>query len=50
MIFGELADGALLASQHVTPRVALSAGYRFRYSDVQQALNEVFSAASAGSA
>jgi uncharacterized protein (TIGR01777 family) len=50
MIFGELADGALLASQHVTPRVALSAGYRFRYSDVQQALNEVFSAASAASA
>ena len=47
MIFGELADGALLASQHVAPRVAQSAEYRFRYSDVQQALNEVFSAASA---
>ena len=41
MIFGELADGALLASQHVTPKVAGAAGYEFKYTDVQAALNSV---------
>jgi uncharacterized protein (TIGR01777 family) len=50
MMFGELADGALLASQHVAPAVAQSAGYQFRHTDVQQALNQVFSATSAPSA
>lgn len=37
-IFGEMADGALLASQHVTPRVASAAGYTFKHSAVQEAL------------
>jgi uncharacterized protein (TIGR01777 family) len=50
MIFGELADGALVASQHVTPKVAQSAGYQFKYSDVREALQEIFSAPSAFSA
>jgi uncharacterized protein (TIGR01777 family) len=46
LMFGELADGTLLASQNVAPKVAREAGYQFRYSEVQQALNVVFSAAS----
>lgn len=39
LVFGELADGALLASQHVTPTVATATGYEFKYPDVQEALN-----------
>lgn len=50
LMFGEMADGALLASQHVTPTVALSAGYRFKQPGLHDALAEVFSAAPARSA
>ncbi len=39
VMFGELADGALLASQHVAPKAALAAGYRFKYPEVQAALD-----------
>lgn len=39
LMFGELADGALLASQKVTPAIAASAGFRFTYPDVDSALN-----------
>lgn len=49
-IFGEMADGALLASQHVTPRVAQAAGYQFKYPGLQEALGAVFSATPARSA
>lgn len=41
-IFGELADGALLASQHVTPKVAAAAGYRFKYASVVDALSAIY--------
>lgn len=41
LIFGELADGALLASQNVTPGVAVANGYTFKHSEVQEALNTV---------
>lgn len=40
LMFGELADGALLASQHVAPKVAQSAGYQFKEPDLQDALNK----------
>ncbi len=35
LMFGELADGAVLASQKVTPQVALAGGYPFKYSDIR---------------
>lgn len=38
VIFGELADGALLASQNVTPGVAMSGGFAFTYPDIDSAL------------
>lgn len=38
IMFGELADGALLASQRVTPAKALAGGFRFTYADVDAAL------------
>jgi len=38
LMFGELADVALLASQKVTPRVATTGGFAFKYSDVDSAL------------
>jgi uncharacterized protein (TIGR01777 family) len=41
-IFGEMADGALLASQHASPKVATSAGYQFKYSTVEQALRQIY--------
>jgi uncharacterized protein len=40
VMFGELAQ-ALLASQRVVPHVAVSAGYRFRYSSLEDALAEI---------
>ncbi len=44
LMFGEMADGALLASQQVTPAVAAAHGYTFKYSSVQQALENIYSA------
>jgi len=38
LMFGEMADGALLASQNVEPAAARSSGYQFKYSAVQEAL------------
>ncbi|MEI6245141.1 MAG: TIGR01777 family oxidoreductase [Acidobacteriota bacterium] len=38
LMFGELADGALLASQKVTPQVAVAGGFRFTYADLDSAL------------
>jgi len=43
LMFGELADGALLASQNVEPKVARAAGYQFLQPDAQKALNEIYS-------
>jgi len=37
-MFGELADGALLASQKVVPAKALAGGFTFRYPDLDDAL------------
>ena len=38
IMFGELADGALLASQRVQPRAALTGGYAFTYRDVDSGM------------
>lgn len=38
LAFGEMAGAVLLASQRVQPRRLESAGYRFRYTDLEQAL------------
>jgi uncharacterized protein len=38
IMFGELADVALLASQKVAPRVATAGGFAFKYSNVDAAL------------
>jgi len=43
LMFGELADGALLASQNVAAEVAQASGYTFRHTDVQEALQSIFS-------
>ncbi len=37
-MFGEMADGALLASQRVMPAKAQSGGFQFKYADVDSAL------------
>jgi uncharacterized protein (TIGR01777 family) len=37
-IFGEMADGAILASQRVTPRVANTGGYHFAYPQLDEAM------------
>jgi NAD dependent epimerase/dehydratase family enzyme len=37
-MFGEMAGGALLASQRVVPKVAVAAGYRFAHPDLSEAL------------
>lgn len=37
-LFGELADGAILASQHAVPKRALDAGFSFLHADLEQAL------------
>jgi NAD dependent epimerase/dehydratase family enzyme len=44
LMFGEMADGALLASQRVEPSVARAAGYAFKSTDVQSALDSIYSA------
>ena len=41
LMFGEMADGALLASQHVTSAVAREAGYQFKHSEINEALRVV---------
>jgi uncharacterized protein (TIGR01777 family) len=38
MMFGEMADGALLASQRVLPKRLLEAGFQFRYPRLEAAL------------
>jgi len=43
LMFGEMADGALLASQRVEPTVAEAAGYTFKYRNVQDALDSIYS-------
>jgi uncharacterized protein (TIGR01777 family) len=40
LLFGEFAQ-VLLASQRVVPRRALAAGFEFRFTDVQEALNDI---------
>lgn len=42
LMFGELADGALLASQNVAPTIATANGFQFKYSSLQAALDRVF--------
>jgi NAD dependent epimerase/dehydratase family enzyme len=44
LMFGELADGALLASQRVVSKAATAAQYRFQHSDLSPALEEIVSA------
>lgn len=38
IMFGELADGALLASQRVIPERATAGGFQFKYADLSEAL------------
>lgn len=38
MMFGELADGALLASQHVVPAAAQHGGFQFKYPGIDEAM------------
>ena len=44
-MFGEMADEALLASQHVEPARLQAAGYGFRFGDLEPALRHVLAAA-----
>ncbi len=37
-MFGEMAQGTLLASQRVVPRQLLAAGYAFRHATLEKAL------------
>lgn len=41
LMFGELADEVLLASMRVEPSQLLKAGYRFRYTDLEEALKHL---------
>ncbi len=41
LIFGEMADGVLLASQRVEPARLMASGYQFRYRDLKSALENV---------
>ena len=41
MVFGEMADGTLLASTRAVPKRLLAAGYRFRHPDLETALRHV---------
>lgn len=50
LMFGELAGGALLASQNVDPAVARARGYEFQHPEVQEALRRIYSAPPAFSA
>jgi uncharacterized protein (TIGR01777 family) len=42
-VFGEMAQATLLASQRVTPRVLLAAGYAFRHATLESALRAAVS-------
>lgn len=46
MMFGEMADGALLASQRVLPKRLLEAGFQFRYPQMESALRAELGAGS----
>ena len=41
LVFGEMADGLLLASQRVEPEKLLKAGYKFRHFDLRDALESI---------
>lgn len=41
LIFADMADELLLASQRVLPEAALNSGYRFRYSELEPALQSI---------
>jgi uncharacterized protein len=41
LLFGEMADTALLASQRILPRRLTESGYQFRYPDLEAALRHV---------
>jgi uncharacterized protein (TIGR01777 family) len=41
LMLGEMANELLLASQRVTPKKLLDAGYEFRYRDVESALKQI---------
>ena len=41
LVFGEMADGLLLASQRVEPEKLLAAGYKFKYFDLRGALDAI---------
>jgi uncharacterized protein len=47
LIFGEMADEALLGSQRVEPVRLITSGYPFQYSDLRKALTAVLSSAKA---
>jgi len=44
LVFGQMADEAILASAHVRPRVLESTGYRFRHPSLESALADEFEA------
>lgn len=44
-LFGEMADGTILASQRVFPERLLAAGFEFRHTRIDQAFAAIFSAA-----
>lgn len=41
LLFGEMADELLLTGQRVYPRKALESGFKFSYSELQQALEQI---------
>lgn len=50
LALGEMADALILNGQRVLPRVAQERGFAFRYRSVDEALAEIYGAASASSA
>lgn len=44
LVFGEMADGTILASQRVLPKRLLEAGFEFRHPRIDEAFAEIFSA------
>jgi NAD dependent epimerase/dehydratase family enzyme len=41
VVFGEMADELLLASQRVEPSKLIASGYKFRHPDLEQALRHI---------
>jgi NAD dependent epimerase/dehydratase family enzyme len=41
LLFGELADGLLLASQHAVPTVLTASGFEFAYPTLEDALRHL---------